>query len=279
MADSCRHTKKIMYSIGEFSRMCGLSVKTLRAYHENGLLVPDYVDEESGYRYYRPAAAEKARVIVALRDMDFSLADVAAILRDCEEDADMVEFLERQRAHIDARLREQRRIRDSLNAVLSNIRRATERNLEEKVVVKTLPDMLFCSWRRRAAWSAAGSAFGRVARKAGRHMRGPGISLCYDGEYKDEADYEVGFEVGRELRSADPVVCRLLEGGTFAATFHRGGYDSISRAYEKIFTFLEKRGAGLVVPTREVYWKGPGMIFRGNPDKYVTEILVPLREG
>ena len=38
--------------IGEFSKLCRVSVKTLRHYEEMGLLVPDETDEWTGYRYY-----------------------------------------------------------------------------------------------------------------------------------------------------------------------------------------------------------------------------------
>ena len=38
--------------IGEFSKLSGLTVKTLRFYHEEGLLVPAFVDPDTGYRYY-----------------------------------------------------------------------------------------------------------------------------------------------------------------------------------------------------------------------------------
>ena len=31
------------------------------------------------------------------------------------------------------------------------------------------------------------------------------------------------------------------------------------------------------MPTREVYLKGPGMIFKGNPNKYLTEIQILIR--
>ncbi|MEX2120445.1 MAG: MerR family DNA-binding transcriptional regulator [Pirellulales bacterium] len=41
------------FSIGEFSKITGLTVKTLRFYHEQGLLVPSCVGEETGYRYGR----------------------------------------------------------------------------------------------------------------------------------------------------------------------------------------------------------------------------------
>ena len=41
-----------LLSIGEFSRMTFLSVKTLRHYHETGLLAPARIDESSGTGYY-----------------------------------------------------------------------------------------------------------------------------------------------------------------------------------------------------------------------------------
>lgn len=44
-------------SIGEFSRLTWLSPKALRLYERRGLLLPDLVDEYTGYRYYRPAQA------------------------------------------------------------------------------------------------------------------------------------------------------------------------------------------------------------------------------
>lgn len=34
----------------------------------------------------------------------------------------------------------------------------------------------------------------------------------------------------------------------------------------------------LQMPFREVFIKGPGMILKGNPEKYITEILFPIEE-
>jgi hypothetical protein len=44
-----------LLTIGQFARMCWLSVKTLRLYDEVGLLHPAYVDVVTNYRYYRPS--------------------------------------------------------------------------------------------------------------------------------------------------------------------------------------------------------------------------------
>lgn len=56
-----------IFSIGEFSQISGLSLKTLRFYDEKGLLKPAQVDPSTGYRFYDPAAADRARVAWSCR--------------------------------------------------------------------------------------------------------------------------------------------------------------------------------------------------------------------
>ncbi len=46
------------------------------------------------------------------------------------------------------------------------------------------------------------------------------------------------------------------------------------RSYAKIIEYIQGRNYEILLPVREVYIKGPGMIFRGNPKKYLTEIQV-----
>ena len=76
---------KTSYSIGEFSQITGLSVKTLRFYHEKGILAPTSVDDATGYRFYDETKIEKARIIMRLRQMEFSLEDIAAVKGQCDE--------------------------------------------------------------------------------------------------------------------------------------------------------------------------------------------------
>jgi len=67
--------------IGEFSRVTHLSVRTLRRYHDAGLLEPATVDPASGYRYYTADQIPTAQVIHRLRELDVPLPDVRRILR------------------------------------------------------------------------------------------------------------------------------------------------------------------------------------------------------
>lgn len=70
-----------MLAIGEFSRLTHLSVRTLRRYHEAGLLEPATVDDSTGYRYYSAEQIPAAQVIHRLRELDVPLPEVRQILR------------------------------------------------------------------------------------------------------------------------------------------------------------------------------------------------------
>ena len=54
-------------SIGDFSRITHLSVKTLRHYHDVGLVAPAHIDPATGYRYYSHAQIPTAQVVRRLR--------------------------------------------------------------------------------------------------------------------------------------------------------------------------------------------------------------------
>ena len=65
-----------MYKIGELSKLCNISVKTLRYYDAEGLLIPDAIDEFTGYRYYSAARLKDCYRIIALKELGFSLDEI-----------------------------------------------------------------------------------------------------------------------------------------------------------------------------------------------------------
>jgi DNA-binding transcriptional MerR regulator len=69
-----------LVSIGEFARRSRLSPKALRLYDELGLLVPEQVDAESGYRWYADTQLERARVVASLRRIRVPLARIRDML-------------------------------------------------------------------------------------------------------------------------------------------------------------------------------------------------------
>ena len=59
---------------------------------------------------------------------------------------------------------------------------------------------------------------------------------------------------------------------------HIGSYETMQGAYAAIDSFATEQCIELQPPFRERFIKGLGMFSKGNPDKYVTEILFPIRE-
>lgn len=60
--------------IGEFAKVCGISVSALRYYDEQGVLSPVYIDKFTGYRYYSEGQVDVCKKIGMLKNAGFSLA-------------------------------------------------------------------------------------------------------------------------------------------------------------------------------------------------------------
>ena len=90
-------------TIGEFSRLTHLTVKTLRHYHEEGLLIPYAVDGVSGYRRYSVSQVPDALLIGRLRRLDMPLPEVRRVLGSvdtAERDAAIADHLLRMEAEL-----------------------------------------------------------------------------------------------------------------------------------------------------------------------------------
>ena len=262
------------YLIGEFSLAARLSVKTLRFYHEEGILLPSRIDPITGYRYYDEAGAARAAAIRELRSLGFSLEAIKEIFSLCDEDEDIVPFLERRGREIAQRIEEFRSMGGMIEQFLKRQKEMKSMNVDTNIVIKDLPDLTVAGIRFKGRYDQVGRYFGPLMRRAGKYALGGPMTVYHDHEYKDEdADIEVCVPV-RKAVSEGEVSSHLLAGGRAVTLIHQGPYGTISESYRKIGEYMKERGLKAGIPSREFYLKGPGMIFAGNPKKYLTEIQV-----
>ena len=73
-----------MYRIGEFSELSKTTIKTLRYYEKERLLIPAYVDEETGYRFYETSQFPELAKIISLRQIGLSINNIKSILNGSE---------------------------------------------------------------------------------------------------------------------------------------------------------------------------------------------------
>lgn len=68
--------KKGMYLIGEFSKIAKVSIDTIRHYEDVGILLPHFVDEETGYRYYSVQELQRLKYIRKFVNVGFTLKEI-----------------------------------------------------------------------------------------------------------------------------------------------------------------------------------------------------------
>ena len=137
---------KMKFKIGEFSKLCQVTVKTLRHYEEIGLMIPVEVDEWTGYRYYDISQLRCMSRIVYLKQLGFSLEEISELFADGKEfpDAELLKVkIERCKNEIEHLIWRQTEL-----AKLENLLHKQE-NVMEKVFKKSLPSRIFATHRRK----------------------------------------------------------------------------------------------------------------------------------
>ena len=71
---------EVRFSVGELSEMYNVTSRTLRLYHERGLLVPEHIDTRTGYRYYSPSQLPRLEMILQMKNVGLSLKRIENIL-------------------------------------------------------------------------------------------------------------------------------------------------------------------------------------------------------
>ena len=262
-----------MYKIGDFSKITNLTVKALRYYDEQGLLAPSY-RAENGYRYYDENDYETAQLIVLLRDLDFGIAEIKDVLTSYEDTSDLSYYLEAKRRMIEKRISEDRRMIKKLKEYIKPQRTVVKTDYD--IDIKEIAPIRVASKRFMGGYHETGAYQEEIYREIEGHAQGPPLNCYHTSGYAEIADIEVCVPTGRHV-DQNGVITKELPGITAICAVHKGSYDCFHYVYKAAIDYANTHKLQCALPTREIYHKGPGMLFMGNPNKYVTEILIPIR--
>jgi DNA-binding transcriptional MerR regulator len=119
---------ELLLSTGDLARQCETTVRTVRFYEEEGLIVP-VSRSEGGHRMFEPAQKLKLQLIMDLREAGLSLQDIRALLelkQGCTSAPDaakqMTDALGSQIEQMQRKISVLRRLRDELASMMSTIR-------------------------------------------------------------------------------------------------------------------------------------------------------------
>ncbi|WP_165372655.1 MerR family transcriptional regulator [Pengzhenrongella frigida] len=267
-----------MLPIGDFSRVSRLSVRTLRRYHDQGLLVPAVVDATTNRRYYSATQAADAHAIRTLRALDVPLEQVRAIVGDGDPAAVRARLVE-HRGRLTDELARRQEVLIELDALLDDLGPLTGRTLS----IEDKPEMILISTRVRCALpelpAASGAAFTLLRQHVSRNggaLAAPAMTIYHgEGFDPDHVDAELALPVRAWLPvdRSRAVTARLLPPVRAVTTLHQGRYDRIGTAYRAIGQWVEDHHLRLGDDPREAYLVGPD---RADPDGWRTEVAWPL---
>ena len=251
-------------TIGEFSRLTHLTVKTLRHYHDQGLLVPYAVDPASGYRRYSIDQVPDALLIGRLRALDLPLAEIRRVLASPdtrEQDSVIAAHLFRMEAALDRT----RGIVASLRGLLTTPAATLE---IRHLVVPDLPALtLTARVGREDIQSWCGQAFATLfARLAGPPAGPPGA--LYTETFFTEAAGEVTAYVPLTGGPA------TIPGGAYAVAVHSGPYIDLDKTYAALGSHVAAYFFFNDWAISEIYTTNPSEVL--DPAQHRTEVFWPI---
>jgi DNA-binding transcriptional MerR regulator len=244
-------------TIGEFSRITHLSIKTLRRYHEAGLLQPARVDRQTGYRYYTLDQVPTAQVIHRFRELGMPLREVGELLGVTDANAraaviaQHLQRLENQLDQTKAAVAALRRLLDPLPAALQVRRCRTEAATVAAVRgVVDRGDAL--GW-----YAEAMRDLEATLDAAGEVPTGPAGGL-YDNElFSDERGTMIVYIPVAQPPSSGAVEPFVIPGAELTTTTHVGPHDDIDVTYGALGTYVKQQALEVAGPVREIYHVGP----------------------
>jgi DNA-binding transcriptional MerR regulator len=265
-----------LLNIGDFSRMTFLSVKTLRYYHDVGLLAPADVDEDTGYRRYDLRQVPTAQVIRRLRELGMSIDEVRGVIEAPDVSARNAAIS----AHLQRMEGELERTRSTVKALRLLLDETGPPSIavEYRVVgpSETLAIRARVSYADSFDWLDAAFAELRAAvAETGARRAGVDGALYSNELLEDEFGEIVAVvPVGGGAPATGRVEPLLLPRVEYAVAVHAGPLDDIDRTYAALGAVVAERAIGVQGPIREDYLVGASDT--ADETQHRTEICWPV---
>lgn len=265
-----------MYKISDFSKITSLTIKALRYYDEEGIIIPSYRNNENSYRYYDESDFQKAQLIVMLRAMDFSITEIKEVLSNCDTPDDLSYFLEEKKNMIESSISKEKELISKITFYIKSMN-MEDIGMSYKIEIKEIPPVTVASIRYKGKYSDVGKYIGKIYKAVKNNGAGEPFSCYYDGEFREEADIELCVPTTKLIDDSS-ISAKNLPAIKALCVTHLGSYEKINLAYKALLDYANEHNISCLTPSREIYIKGPGMVFKGNENKYITEIIIPYEE-
>jgi len=273
-----------MFRIGEFSRIGSVTIDTLRHYDTVGLLKPAKVDPFTNYRYYTAKQLQSLNRIIALKEVGFSLEEIARILHDKPTTDELRGMLNAQLVLAESAIKTAQLRRERIVARLNHL--TLEENMPTyEVTLKSVDTFTVATIRETVPTieqmpQRMGEMFSTIASWLIAHNLSFGLPMTLyhnEGYTRENIDTECAFIIhettlDKVVRPVSPIVIRQMAAIPHMATTIVADekVESHQHAYNSIGRWIEDHSYRIVGAPRELYY--------GSPEKgdYTAEIQFPV---
>ncbi|MGH3295211.1 MAG: MerR family transcriptional regulator [Trebonia sp.] len=265
-------------SIGDFSRATHMTVRTLRHYHEVGLLEPAEVDPHTGYRRYAADQIPAAQVIRRFRDLGMPLEEIRAVL----SAPDLRVRNQRISAHLSRMEEELGRAQSAVDSLRGLLAVPPAGDTAARVEVRTVPEAQAAAITEvvgaegSAAWLQG--ALGELRATLAAHAApagGPAGGIYADEVFtRHRGQVTVFIPCTEPLPPTGRISTTLIPAADLAVIEHQGAPADVDRAYGMLASYVARHALAVEGPIREYYLTGP----QDTPDttQWRTEIGWPI---
>jgi DNA-binding transcriptional MerR regulator len=265
-------------SIGDFSRATHLTVRTLRHYHQIGLLEPAGADPHTGHRRYSAGQIAAAQVIHRFRDLGMPLEQIQAVLAAPDQHARSQQIT----AHLGRLEEELGRTQAAVAGLRDLLTGPAGGEAQPDVALRCVPAVTAAAITEvvDAAESAAWlqGALGEL--RATLAARGTPASGQAGGIYADEVFTEhrgratIFVPCAAPVRPTGRVIATQIPAAELAVIEHHGPPADVDRAYGALGAYVARHALAVDGPIREYYLVGQ----HDTPDatQWRTEIGWPV---
>jgi DNA-binding transcriptional MerR regulator len=262
-----------MFKIGEFSRLANISVRMLRHYDKLGLLTPDIVDKNTGYRFYPARQLAEANHIQQLKALGFSLGTIKQIL-EAKTDTELQKYFDDRKDELKRELADLNFQSTMLDRARAILRKDVQMNYS--VVLKEIPVRNVMSFRSKIeSFSDEMQLWLRLNEEKETQsvsIASPayGITIFHDTETRESNhDVEVQVSIEGEYHDHEGVTFYTMPAVQVASVTFNGPFEQVPYVMEALGTWIEANDYQITGPMFNISHVSPAE--DPDPSNWVTE--------
>lgn len=272
--------KSSLFSIGDISKIFHLSPGSLRHYENLGILIPEYVDPQTNYRYYSARQFEILNTVRYLRALDMPLPQIADFFKN--RDIDVIENkLLMQKQKVIEKKKELENVEKKIDNRLRQIDDARNSELEAIKLVPCSPCRIIrikgsLKLRNQDEIEASVSALSEREDEPVVFLGKVGFGISSDNLIKgnyEKYDYVFLVIEDEDKHSGDS---ELLPETLCVCVRFRGSHGEAAAHYRQLSDYIENNNLRITGFSREITMIDYGIT--NDTEKFVTEIKIPVEK-